>query len=1052
MTSILSAGQARIYFLPALLLAGIFLALAAFADPPPAADSMPTVLTNIAQVRQAAAGQAAAIYPVRLSGTVLWVGTARDQLIFQDDSGGALVKIKLSGQSPIQSGDGVLLAGDCLVSPGGEISAALVDNDGIHSSIERSGTTFLSAGWHPITLEWFNGYGDFGLSVDCQGPGMPRQPVPAALLFCDRPNPDHVTLPPVRGLNYRCYEGQWDSLPDFSQLPVVKEGVTTNFNIQIRTRDPGVGLVFSGFFRTRLAGNYTFWCKSDDGSRLSIGNPLRLVRLPKKEMPAPLEFVPGRFTSKELEFRWVEVEGIVTRVREVYQSVNVELTFGAEPIYLKVPGQDYDALAKLLHDRIRATGIYQNAYGSDGQIMPSILVPDPGNIAITEKDPTRWADFPFSQNTNGRPAALPMLTKAIQVKSLSRNEAERGYPVKIQGVITARVDNNFVIQDSTWSIFCYGDQWEGQNFPQVGEMWEITGASDIHFAPDIMVRRATYLGPGIWPEPIRPTKEELVNGSLDTQYIEVRGIATDIESNGLTLLTREGKLRFYGLDPAGLDQFQDALIRIRGVCIPERDTNQMILTALSPIRLFNASINVDEAAPTNLFDLPLKHVSDLLRFDAHADALRRVKLSGQISYVGPDQCFFTDGVTGARFELKEPTKLEAGDLVQVVGFPDVSGPSPVLHEALVRVSAKASLPEARFWSGDNRLNSKLDATLVSLKSRLIGLNTSRSGETLELQAGTRSYLAQLAARDGTLPDILPGSLLRLTGVYAAEGNSGSAADDVPAFELLLNSPAEVQVLERPSWWTVRHTLIVVGGMLLVIVGALVWITLLHRQVEERTRQLASEIKGREQAESHRALEAERTRIAQDLHDELGATLTEIRFLGAVKSREPSEDLRSHLQEVSEKSNQMVSSLDEIVWAVNPANDSLPNLANYLCHLAEDFFRTAEMRCRLDVDEFLPPTALTSEVRHSLYLVVREALNNVAKHSQATEAWLRIHCADSKLSIVIEDNGRGFAGPGDSPSGNGLPNMRSRLQKIGGTFACTSRPGSGTICRIDLPLT
>jgi signal transduction histidine kinase len=90
------------------------------------------------------------------------------------------------------------------------------------------------------------------------------------------------------------------------------------------------------------------------------------------------------------------------------------------------------------------------------------------------------------------------------------------------------------------------------------------------------------------------------------------------------------------------------------------------------------------------------------------------------------------------------------------------------------------------------------------------------------------------------------------------------------------------------------------------------------------------------------------------------------------------------------------------------------------------------------------------VRHNLYLVVREALNNIAKHSRATEAWLRIHWKDQSLHIVVEDDGCGFAGSGIVSSGNGLPNMHRRLEKIGGRFECDTRPGSGTVCRIHLP--
>jgi signal transduction histidine kinase len=293
----------------------------------------------------------------------------------------------------------------------------------------------------------------------------------------------------------------------------------------------------------------------------------------------------------------------------------------------------------------------------------------------------------------------------------------------------------------------------------------------------------------------------------------------------------------------------------------------------------------------------------------------------------------------------------------------------------------------------------------------------------------------------------------LTGVYVGQGGDRSANRDVDSFEVLLNSPDDIRVLARPSWWTIRHALTVMGGMLLGLLAALVWITMLRRQVEERSRQLTSEIKSRERAERQHALEEERARIAQDLHDDLGATLTEIRFLSAVKSHDSlvPENTRYQLSEVSEKSRQLVSSLDEIVWAVNPANDSLSSLASYLRHVAEEFFRNTSVRCRLDVDESLPAVPLTSEVRHNLYLSIREALNNIAKHAQASEVWLRIHWSDQTLRIVLEDNGCGFANAAILTPGDGLPNMRRRLEKIGGRFECESSLGSGTVCRISLPI-
>ncbi len=404
------------------------------------------------------------------------------------------------------------------------------------------------------------------------------------------------------------------------------------------------------------------------------------------------------------------------------------------------------------------------------------------------------------------------------------------------------------------------------------------------------------------------------------------------------------------------------------------------------------------------------------------------------------------------FKAQVPVNLQKGDSVEVVGFPDMSGSSPALREALARRIGAATQPAARLAPG-NILNGQLDATLVRMQAKLIDSSVDPSEQVLELQAGNRIFVARLKTEDGNLSSILPGSQLELTGVYSGQGGNLASGRDIDSFELLLDSPADVHVLTRPSWWTVRHSLELLGGMGLVVVGALVWIVLLRRQVEERSRRLAVEIKRLEQTEHQRTLEAERSRIAQDLHDDLGATLTQIRFLSAVESSESSVPTatREQLRQISDKSHEMVTSLDEIVWAVNPANDSVRSLALYLRHVATEFFRGTSINCRFDVDKSLPPLPLTSEVRHNLYLAVREALNNSAKHSNATELWVRIHWRERSLEITIEDNGDGFIDQQTSMERNGLSNMHRRMEKIGVHFEHDTHTKTGTICRMHLNL-
>ncbi len=1100
--------------------------------PSPAA----VTLTNILQVQQLAASrQETSSCEVRLEGTVLWISPAKDQLIFQDGSGGLVIKTDLHEQPFLQSGEKVRIEGTCLAGCGGITPEALIDNDGLHSSFDKSMTVFLSAGLHPISTKWFNGPFKFELSVDWMGPEMSRQRIPDTALFRTETNTTDAGGNLAPGLDYRCYEGQWERLPDFSQLPVARNGTATNFDLVVRTRDTDVGLVFNGYLKVPRAGKYTIWLTSDDGSKLSFDDlALRVNDLGQTTLPTPRRLVPGQLIPEEQQYQWSEVEGVVSSVSDAYGIVSVELTSETGHASLKFPAGSLDFVSLLLHSRIRTTGVCQTTFTVGGQTVPTLIVPDLKNTMVTETDPTFWADYPvrpiavlwetnvpgatgtmvhvsgtvvsnssgnsfviadksgrleietaqpiprlrdlvdavgwwnragsdtvlrngFYWNTQQKPKGdspgLPLLTKAVQVISLSRMEARRGYPVKIRGVVTALAGHDFFIQDSTWSVYAAGGESVVRDIPRIGDFWEIEGKSRVDFAPDIQVSRAVYLGPGNLPDPIHPTWDELVNGSLATKYVEIQGIATSVDTNDLILLTHDGKIKLQLGQTVLREQngLEGALIRVRGVGSPFRDTNQMMQSSLHFLRLANPSVSIIEPAPSRPFELPLKQVSDLLFFDVRADALRRVRIGGQLLNEQQGEYFLMDNGRGFRFEPRSPIELQTGDLVDVVGFPDLSGPSPILREAVVRKTGTASLPAAQCLTEGAMLSGKLDATLVSIQARLIGLTFSRSEQVLELQAGTRNFVARLMNSRGALPDISPGSLLELTGVYAGQGGDRTLSRDVDSFELLLNSPSDISVLAHPSWWTFRHTIFVIGGMLSIIFFASIWIILLRRQVEERSRQLTSEIKSRELVERQRALEAERARIAQDLHDDLGATLTEIRFLSAVKSGDAlvPHATRSQLMEVSEKSRQMVSSLDEIVWAINPANDLLPSMVNYLCHVTEEFLRTTKIRCRLDVDESLPPVALTSEVRHNLYLAVREALTNIAKHSQAAEAWLRIHWENQTLHIVVEDNGCGFAVPGPGSFGNGLSNMQARLEKIGGHFEYNTRPGAGTICRIQL---
>jgi signal transduction histidine kinase/ligand-binding sensor domain-containing protein len=197
------------------------------------------------------------------------------------------------------------------------------------------------------------------------------------------------------------------------------------------------------------------------------------------------------------------------------------------------------------------------------------------------------------------------------------------------------------------------------------------------------------------------------------------------------------------------------------------------------------------------------------------------------------------------------------------------------------------------------------------------------------------------------------------------------------------------------------------------------------------------------AEQQAAIERERGRIARDIHDDLGNRLTEIQLLTGLAQSDRTLPDNSIAGEISSAARQATDALDEIVWAINPGNDTLPHLIDYLGQFAVEFLQTAGIRCRVDLPEQPPAKSVSAEVRHNLFLVIKESLNNIVRHAGATEVSLLILVTDETISVIIEDNGRGFNGEVKNNGADGLKNMRQRITEIGGQFQIKSKPGAGT---------
>jgi signal transduction histidine kinase/ligand-binding sensor domain-containing protein len=240
-----------------------------------------------------------------------------------------------------------------------------------------------------------------------------------------------------------------------------------------------------------------------------------------------------------------------------------------------------------------------------------------------------------------------------------------------------------------------------------------------------------------------------------------------------------------------------------------------------------------------------------------------------------------------------------------------------------------------------------------------------------------------------------------------------------------------------TWWFITAMTML---LLAAIVGSVHYVS-----TQKLQRQLAS-------LRQQEALEKERARIARDLHDQLGANLTQVALLGelAEADKELPQEVESHARQISQTARETTRALDEIVWTVNPANDTLDGLINYICKYAQEYLALAGLRYRIEVPPSLPAVPISPELRHNAFLAAKEAVNNVVKHSGASSAWLRLHLEPTSFTLEITDDGKGLPAGAAAKGRNGLKNMRKRMEEVGGSFSIGPGSAGGTVVRLSAP--
>jgi signal transduction histidine kinase/ligand-binding sensor domain-containing protein len=384
-------------------------------------------------------------------------------------------------------------------------------------------------------------------------------------------------------------------------------------------------------------------------------------------------------------------------------------------------------------------------------------------------------------------------------------------------------------------------------------------------------------------------------------------------------------------------------------------------------------------------------------------------------------------------------------------------------------SVACKLPDGRLWFTTSQGLVSVDPARIesnSIPPPVVIDSMWRDGKAVQLAGGVApDHLSpnheRLEFRFSGLSFVAPGKVLfkyRLDGI---DGNWVDAGSKRSAFYSRLpagtyrfrviacnndgvwnRDGAAIAFTVAPFFW---QTWWFISAVLLVAAGAIAWFA---RFITRRRMQRKIEHMKRQHE-----IERERARIAQDIHDDVGASLSRIAMLSQPARSDLAEPERTSalLSRIYATAREITRSLDEIVWAVDPRHDTLDSLVDYMGKFAQNFLGPAGLRCRLDLPVDVPAWPLSAEVRHNLFLAFKEALNNAVRHAAATEVRISFRLHPDSFALELKDNGRGFSSapaPATAPSdrivsGHGLPNMQARLARIGGRCEISAEAGAGT---------
>ena len=764
--------------------------------------------------------------------------------------------------------------------------------------------------------------------------------------------------------------------------------------------------------------------------------------LGRETWPEPRQITLDQPLRSEDNYRWVKAQGTINFVGIDGNTAILELNYNQGQVQVRVSDWKDSLPQRFQNRQVEVEGVCEGMQTMNGYLMP-------GLIWIPTKEDLSFIEFP---KTNYDLLTIPSLDH-FTGESSNTNQTWSGF-FSARGVVTFNdqvLGKDFLyIQDDAAGIYISQGNHHFNQL-QIGQWVEVGGTLlPGRYAPSLDPIAVTILGKRPMPQPVTRPVEIPVVVSRDGQWTELEGVIRSINTNGtMVMMGKGGSVSVWigQTSRAVLNRYVDSTLRLRGVLSLVTQDDPILLV---PSRGF---VEVDDEAPEDPFGVLSCYTTEINDAAADTKWVHRVKTEGVVSYRNERSLFVQDAYGGVRVELLNNPSVKIGNKVEVVGFPENGNFSQTLTEALVRVVDSSESLSPRELDLNKAALASYRGTLVRLATTFLAQKTRRSDQVLDLQEGQRVFGALLATNQGKLPSFVAGSRVEITGVCdfesvasSAAGNTDGENSSVGSLRIWLRSPSDVVLLRSPPWWTWKRVVVLIGILLIVLLGTLLWIHLLHWRLERQ--QAARLTFSRQILQSQ---EDERRRIAVNLHDTLGQNLLIIKNQSRLAMQLSTDEsvVRHRLNEISEVATQAIEEVRQITQNLRPYQLDRLGLTQAVRAIIKQVSENSPTLFASHVDEIDGIFDKESEIH--VYRIVQESINNIVKHSGATEAAVVIKRQTAVVSLSIRDNGQGFDATWEKSGGLGLNGITERVWILGGKSRIDTSPGCGTNLTFEIPI-